>query len=400
MTLLKLALRNLLGAGLRSALNILVLALAFLAIVASLGLLEGMNQQTSRAMVEAEYGGGQLWHPAYDPYDPLTLEDAHGPPPTPIQDLVDTGRATPILIVPGTMYPGGRLRPVLLKGIDPAQEILELPSRTLGMEADDPEGIPLLLGSRMAESTGLGLGDYVTLQWRDVNGTIDARDAWVAQIMTTPVQSVDLNQAWLPLDRLRSMVGVEGQATLAVVDPEIRLEEGTLETGVGDQGWSLQSPDELLADIRNLVRAKKVGASIVYALLIFLAMIAIFDTQVLALFHRKKEIGTLMALGMTRGRVIALFVVEGGLQGIFAVVVGAVLGTPLLWRFSQVGWKLSEKADSYGYALGDTLYPVYTPDVLLRTGVLLLAVTALVSWIPTRRISRLTPTEALRGRGA
>jgi len=399
-TLLKLALRNLLGAGLRSALNILVLALAFLAIVASLGLLEGMNQQTSRAMVEAEYGGGQLWHPAYDPYDPLTLEDAHGPPPTPIQDLVDTGRATPILIVPGTMYPGGRLRPVLLKGIDPAQEILELPSRTLGMEADDPEGIPLLLGSRMAESTGLGLGDYVTLQWRDVNGTIDARDAWVAQIMTTPVQSVDLNQAWLPLDRLRSMVGVEGQATLAVVDPEIRLEEGTLETGVGDQGWSLQSPDELLADIRNLVRAKKVGASIVYALLIFLAMIAIFDTQVLALFHRKKEIGTLMALGMTRGRVIALFVVEGGLQGIFAVVVGAVLGTPLLWRFSQVGWKLSEKADSYGYALGDTLYPVYTPDVLLRTGVLLLAVTALVSWIPTRRISRLTPTEALRGRGA
>jgi ABC-type lipoprotein release transport system permease subunit len=351
-------------------------------------------------MVEAEYGGGQLWHPAYDPYDPLTLEDAHGPPPPPIQDLVDTGRATEILIVPGTMYPGGRLRPVLLKGIDPAQGILALPSGPLGMEADDPEGIPLLLGSRMAESTGLGLGDYVTLQWRDVNGTIDARDAWVAQIMTTPVQSVDLNQAWLPLDRLRSMVGVEGQATLAVVDPEVRLEDGTLEVGAGDQGWSLQSPHELLADIRNLVRAKKVGASIVYALLIFLAMIAIFDTQVLALFHRKKEIGTLMALGMTRGRVIALFVVEGGLQGIFAVVVGAVLGTPLLWRFSQVGWKLSEKADSYGYALGDTLYPVYSPDVLLRTGVLLLAVTALVSWIPTRRISRLTPTEALRGRGA
>jgi ABC-type lipoprotein release transport system permease subunit len=400
MTLFKLALRNLIGAGLRSALNILVLALAFLAIVASLGLLEGMNQQTSRAMVEAEYGGGQLWHPTYDPYDPLALEDAHGHPPAHIRDLMEAGEATPILIVPGTMYPGGRLRPVLLKGIDPSQRILALPTSALAGESVGIEEIPLLLGSRMAESTGLGPGDYVTLQWRDVNGTIDARDARVVQVMTTPVQSVDLNQAWLPLNLLQSMVGAEGEATLAVLSADAEVAAGGPDADTFAGPWRLQSPDDLLADIRNLVRAKKVGAAIIYTLLIFLAMIAIFDTQVLSLFHRKKEIGTLMAMGMTRSRIMALFVVEGGLQGVLAILVGAVLGTPLLWRFSQVGWKLSEKADSYGYALGDTLYPVYDPGTILRTGILLLVVTALVSWIPTPKISRLTPTEALRGRAA
>ena len=129
-------------------------------------------------------------------------------------------------------------------------------------------------------------------------------------------------------------------------------------------------------------------------------MIAIFDTQVLALFHRKKEIGTLMALGMTRGRIMALFVLEGGLHGVLAIGAGAVFGTPLLWRFGDVGWKLSANSDAYGYALGDTLYPVYTPGVLIRTGLMLLAITALVSWIPTRKIASLTPTEALRGRAA
>ncbi len=164
--------------------------------------------------------------------------------------------------------------------------------------------------------------------------------------------------------------------------------------------WSFHDPDDLLADIRNLVRAKRIGAAVVYALLVFLAMIAIFDTQVLALFHRKKEIGTLMALGMTRGRIMAVFVTEGALQGLLAIALGAVVGTPLLWRFGQVGWKLSEKADSYGYALGDTLYPVYSPDVLVRTALVLLVITALVSWIPTRKLSSLTPTEALRGRAA
>jgi ABC-type lipoprotein release transport system permease subunit len=169
---------------------------------------------------------------------------------------------------------------------------------------------------------------------------------------------------------------------------------------VAEDSWRFQRPDDLLVDVRNLVRAKKIGASIIYALLIFLAMIAIFDTQVLALFHRKKEIGTLMALGMTRGSIMALFVLEGGLHGVLAIGAGALFGTPLLWKFGEVGWKLSANADAYGYALGDTLYPVYTPEVLIRTGIMLLLITALVSWIPTRRIASLSPTEALRGRAA
>jgi ABC-type lipoprotein release transport system permease subunit len=40
-------------------------------------------------------------------------------------------------------------------------------------------------------------------------------------------------------------------------------------------------------------------------------MIAIFDTQVLSLFKRRKEIGTLSALGMTQQQIIGLFTVEG-----------------------------------------------------------------------------------------
>lgn len=392
MTLLRLALRNLKGAGTRTVLNVVVLAVAFLAIVTSLGLLEGMNQQTSRAMVEAEYGGGQLWHASYDPYDPLSLDEAHGPVPPALAAAVAQGQATPILAIQGTMYPEGRLRPVLLKGIDPGQEVLGLPSAVLSEAPGDSEEIPILLGSRMAESTGLAPGDVVTLQWRDAQGTIDARDARVVQVMTTPVQSVDLNQVWLPLERLRRMAAMPGEATLLV------LARGG--DAVQGAGWSFRSPDDLLADIRNLVAAKQVGAMIVYALLLFLAMIAIFDTQVLALFHRKKEIGTLMAMGMTRGRIMALFVLEGALQGVLAIGLAAAVGTPLLWKFAQVGWKLSSEADSYGYALGDTLYPVFGADTILRTAAVLLLITAVVSFVPTRRISGLTPTEALRGRAA
>ena len=49
----KLALRNILGAGLRTWLNVVVLSFAFVAIIWTQGLYEGMNAQAERASVDA-----------------------------------------------------------------------------------------------------------------------------------------------------------------------------------------------------------------------------------------------------------------------------------------------------------------------------------------------------------
>jgi ABC-type lipoprotein release transport system permease subunit len=386
--LLRLAWRNLVGAGMRTALNVVVLSITFVAIVGTLGLLEGFNRQTSRAMIEGEYGGGQSWHPAFDPLDPVTLPDAHGPVPQSVQQQIDARRATAVLLVPGTMYPGGRIRSVVIKGIDPSQRLLDMPAASLAAAADDD--IPALIGTRMARATGLRAGDIVTLQWKDARGTIDARDARISQVMHTTVQSIDVNQVWVPLARLRELAAMPGEASLVV------MAQGAAPVDGG--AWAFKSPDDLLSDIRLLIRSKAAGSAIVYLLLLFLSMLAIFDTQVLTIFRRRREIGTLVALGMTRGRVIRLFTVEGALHGVLAVLAGALWGAPLLWWFSVTGWRLSTLADGYGFAIGSTLYPYYSPRLVVATMVVLLAVTTIVSYLPTRRIARLEPTDALRGR--
>jgi putative ABC transport system permease protein len=388
MILFKLALRNLIGAGLRTWLNVLVLSFAYVAIIGMQGLYNGMQRQAANAMIASEIGGGQYWHPEYDPYDPLTLEDAHGPLPQRLNELAESGQAAPVLIVQGTIYPEGRMTPVLLKGIDPGQTVVDIPTHVLGDSAD---AIPALIGSRMARSSNLKKGDYITVRWRDALGTFDARDVYIAEIMKTKVQTIDNAQLWLPLESLRQLAGMEEEATLAIIGQKTRAVEYA-------EPWIFNSPDILLKDLNDLVKTKTVGASIMYVILLFLAMLAIFDTQVLSVFKRRKEIGTLVALGMTRFSVIKLLTLEGAMHGILAMVLATLYGAPLLYWFTRTGWTFPESMDDYGFSIGNTLFPAYTVALVSGTIALVMIMVTIVSYLPTRRIAKLNPTDALKGK--
>jgi putative ABC transport system permease protein len=388
MIILRLAIRTLRGAGIRTWLNAIALSFAFVAIIFGQGMLQGMNKQAEDASTAFEFAGGQYWQKNYDPYDPLTLEDAHAPVPAALESLAAAGRAAPILVVAGSIYPQGRIKPVMLKGIDPGQKILALPTAALG---DTAEELPILIGSRTAASTGLAVGDQVTMQWRDVDGAFDARDGRVVAIMNTSVGTVDLGQVWVPLGTLRGLAGMEGEATIVTVAEGLRYAPTV-------EGWNFRTPAYLLSDLRQMVQSKTIGQSIMFTVLFLLAMLAIFDTQVLSVFRRRREIGMLVALGMTRAQVIVLFTLEGALLSILAAVLGLVYGGPLFYLLGRYGFSMPG-GDSWGFSLGDRLYPTFTVGLILGTTVLVFLVTTFVSWLPTRKIAKLKPTDALAGRG-
>ena len=248
----------------------------------------------------------------------------------------------------------------------------------------------MLIGSRMARDTGLKVGDLATVRWRDARGTFDAQEVRIAQVMTTTVQTVDSGQLWLPLDRLRRMARMEGEATWIVLGTDTSA-PGTI------AGWEFKDTDFLLSDLRAMVRAKRIGGSVAYLMLLFLAMLAILDTQILSIFHRRKEIGTLMALGVTRGAVIRMFTMEGAFNAVLAALAGAVYGIPLLAYAARIGLPLPAAMDQAGISLGERIYPAYGAALVVGTTALVLVVTTIVSYLPTRRIARLKPTDALRG---
>jgi len=212
-------------------------------------------------------------------------------------------------------------------------------------------------------------------------------------VFSTTVSEIDNEQIWIPLNRLREFTRMPGQATMIV------LKKGANPPG-NITGWEYRDLPWLLRDLRALVRMKSVQGSIMYLLLLFLAMLAIFNTQVLSIWRRRKEMGTLMALGMTRTQVIRLFTMEGAFHGLLAALAAAVYGIPLLAIVANRGVALPAATDSFGFAIGERLFPVYSPALVVGTTVLVCIVTTIVSFIPTRKIAHLKPTDALRGRSS
>ena len=157
-TALTLAYKNLMGAGLRTWLNVIVLSFAFVVIIFYNGMIDGWNEQAMRENIAWE--GSQ-------------------------KDL------TPILIRQASIYPGGRVMSVSLKGIPADQNAVKLPTRLLTESTAD---LPVLIGKRMASSAKLKLGDEVLIQWRDKNGTFDAANMTIAAIFDTNVGTVDSGQ--------------------------------------------------------------------------------------------------------------------------------------------------------------------------------------------------------------
>ncbi len=306
--------------------------------------------------------------------------------------MIHDNKATPILFRQAAIYPEGRIQTVLLKGIDPQQSILSIPSHKLSSPGDE---VPILIGERMAKNISAKIDDTITIRWRDVKGTFDAVEGKIVAIMKTDVTGIDKGQLWVPLQELEKMTCLPNEATIIVVDQNV---DQNISYKAQFADWEFKSQKFLLKDITSMVKSKRISAGILYAILLFLAMLAIFDTQVLAIFRRRKEIGTLMALGMTRRQVVTVFTLEGAMHGILAIFLAALYGIPFLIYSAKTGMALPQTTDDYGFALAQRLFPSYSLGLVLITILVVMSTVTIVSFMPSRKISHLKPTEALKGK--
>ena len=385
--ILDIAFKNLIRQGMRSMLNVLVTALIIIAIIFSLSLLNGFQAQALRNMATTDVAGGHYRVPGFDILTPTEWEDLTLPVPQALARLPHSEKAE-VLVLQGQLFPNRRLFPVQLRGINLNQSLLELPLHTLKNEpAEIGEMIPVVLGKQMAKKAHLTVGDTVVLRWRDKFGAVDALDVRVMDVVPMINPRVDEGVVWMRLDHLRQMTQRAGEVTWVAVKQPV---------GPVD-GLEFRTVENLMEDLLTLLKHDRRNTRILWFFLLVLAGISVFNTQILNIFKRQKEIGTLMALGMTSKKIVRLFTLEGSLAALMAIVVAAVLGIPFFMWFQGVGFDISHLSET-GFPVREKIFLDIKMFEVIYTTLVTVSIMILVAWIPVRKVARLEPTQALRGR--
>lgn len=137
-----------------------------------------------------------------------------------------------------------------------------------------------------------------------------------------------------------------------------------------------------------------VVSGLLVGVLVVIIAVGIANAMWNAVRERTREIGTLRAIGMSRGGVLRLFLAEALLLGAGATSLGALVGALIAWTIDSAGIAIPNEAVR-AILLSDTLHLVVAPRPLVVAVVVLTLITGLASLWPAIHAARLRPVQAL-----
>ncbi|MFP4563163.1 MAG: ABC transporter permease [Spirochaetia bacterium] len=166
-----------------------------------------------------------------------------------------------------------------------------------------------------------------------------------------------------------------------------------------EETWSgtryrLMTLNDALEEVQQIVRILDNAGLIIMLILFIIIMVGITNTFRMIIFERIKEIGTMRALGMHRNGVRRLFLLEAVLLSVGGIIAGFILSGIAMLILSNIFWGL----ESPIYILLKNGYMTFRPGAgrVIINIALVLGLTLLAAFFPTRKAARLEPVDALR----
>lgn len=399
--LIKIALRNVLRQRRRSGVAIVAIAFGVIAMMLAAGFIEWIFWATREGTAVTQLGHLQVTRPGYHRQgqaDPYTYLMPVKPPGLEALDHDPRVRAVvPRLNLNGLISHDDSTLTFIAVGVDPARDpsllYLIIPEGDRLIPGDS-EGI--LIGTGLAANLGVGVNDRVVLLANTASGGINAVEARIQGLASTSMKAYDDTMLWVPVDLARKLLRVTGAHVWVVSLHETDLTEvvhARLQREAPLSGFEI-TPWYELADFYNkTVELLSKQINVVSLIIAVIILIGITNTMTMNVMERTVEIGTAMALGARRRRILGLFMIEGTLLGALGGVAGVALGYGLAELISYVGIPMPP---SPGMSRGFTAAIIITPGIIVEALLLALVTTWLASLYPAWRASRLVIVDALR----
>ncbi len=298
--------------------------------------------------------------------------------------------------------------PIMLRGIDPAQEgqVTEIAkSVTHGRLADlVPRTDRVIVGEVVAQQLTLTIGDSVTflVPTTAANGAPAPKlvEFTVAGIFAAGLADHDATLAFADLDTIREIAaGNEGLRVL-FPDPLLAPAVAARIRAALPKGFQIIDWTQDHASYFRAIRIEKTMMALILMLVVAVAAFSIVAMLVMVVTDKRTDIAILRTLGASPSRIVGVFTSQGLVIGWVGVALGVVLGVTLAlnvdvimpWLERTFGFQMW---DSDVYYLTSVPSDVQWPMVAW-IAVAALVLTALATIYPALRASRTEPAEALR----
>jgi lipoprotein-releasing system permease protein len=294
-----------------------------------------------------------------------------------------------------------------LKGIVPAEErtvtdvISHLQEGSVAGLAASEEGlIPVLLGSVLADSLNVGVGDVITLtsprgRLSPVGLLPRVARLRVLGTVKTGLFEFDAGFGYVSLAAAQRLFDPDSRTMRVEVRIDdmfaVKREARAIVEALGE-GYVTTDWVEMNQSLFSALWIEKMAIGITIGLIVAVAALNIVATLVLMVMEKHKDIAILVSMGASRGAIMRVFMLQGTVIGAVGTLVGGALG-----------WGACLVLDRYRLIhIPEDVYQVaWVPFRLLPTDaavVLLgaLLVCFLATLYPARGASRVDPAEALR----
>jgi putative ABC transport system permease protein len=406
MVLTKIAWRSIWRSKLRSAVVIFAIASGLLGGLFSSAWMNGMAKQRVENTFVYEIGHMQMHHPDYAENKDVK-KTIHGTKEKLDALKVFSGvkAVTERVLVTGMSATANKNMGVNIIGVDPEREkeifqIYKKIDSTSGDFFESNKKNSIVISKALAGELKAKLKSKIVLTFQDYNGEITGAAFKVVGIYKTDNNPWDKLHVFVKNDDLRRVLELpqnESHEIVLLLDDfeqaatlEPQLQSKFTDTKV--EGWAEISPYlSLMSGYMDTMMG------LFMAIILGALGFGIVNTMLMVVLERTKELGMLMAIGMTKRRVFIMIMLETIFLAMVGAIIGEILSVLFIKYFNSSGIDLSfvaEGMESVGYAA--ITYPMLEGYRYIQITILVIVTAILASVYPAWKALKLHPAEAIR----
>lgn len=303
-----------------------------------------------------------------------------------VRAMPEAAVVSPVASGSALVIRGEASRAISVIGVDPALyfRIVALPEKMVrGTTRLTPTDI--LIGTDLAIDLGVAVGDRLRVSAAGGGG----QTLTVTGLFDLGSKPANQRTTYVALRTAQSLLGlVGGVSAIDVTVKDIYAAEAVARRIAAANGVQADSWIATNAQFFTAVQAQKTSNTTIRFFVALSVAFGIASVLVVSVVQKSREIGILRAMGISRGQVLRVFLLQGGLFGLAGSVGGAGIGLValLLWQHFALNPD------------GTPLFPLAIEPGLFVASLLLATLTGLAAaFAPALRAARLDPVVAIRG---